>query len=296
MRLSETGNYSRFVPGGRSSGVVSEEGFDVITQTPQKIELVGTNAQEIESRLQQILESMRVNPPWTPKAARSTIRTTTPTPTAPRSYDTAAYDTASPDDDGQAPVGFPPFMRLPTQNHSVTRLGQAMVDRGIITQDHLEQALDHQRTTGKRLGESLVDIGAVTSFELSQALADHLGVPFVDLQAQPPDVLLAGMLPEEVARRYCALPIEPLERSARHRDGEPERPLRARRPPRWSPASRSSPRWPTRKTSSPRSSASYRVSDVETHARRARRRLRDEGRRSQRHVVDEGPVVGSSTR
>ncbi len=99
-------------------------------------------------------------------------------------------------------------MRLPTQTHSVTRLGQAMVDRGLISQDDLERALEHQRTTRKRLGESLIDIGAVTSFQLSQALADHLGVPFVDLETHPPDVLLAGMIPEEVARRYCALPVE----------------------------------------------------------------------------------------
>ena len=70
------------------------------------------------------------------------------------------------------------------------------------------RALEHQRVTRKRLGESLIDIGAVTSVQLSQALADHLGVPFVDLELHPPDVLLAGMIPEEVARRYCALPVE----------------------------------------------------------------------------------------
>ena len=48
----------------------------------------------------------------------------------------------------------------------------------------------------------------ITSFQLSKALADHLGVPFVDLQTHPPDVLLAALIPEEVARRYCALPVE----------------------------------------------------------------------------------------
>ena len=188
--------------------MVSEEGFDVITQTPQKIELAGTNAQEIESRLQQILESMRVDPPADTETGAVDNPDDDVNAYSTASYDAAAYDTASTDDGGQPPVGFPPFMRLPTQNHSVTRLGQAMVDRGIISQDDLEQALEHQRTTRKRLGESLIDIGAVTSFQLSQALADHLGVPFVDLETHPPDVLLAGMIPEEVARRYCALPVE----------------------------------------------------------------------------------------
>ena len=180
--------------------MVSDDGFDVITQTTQNIELSGSNAQEIESRLQQILESMRVNPP-------DDADTATGDPAEPDADQ--LQRSADPDDDGdQPPVGFPPFMRLPTQTHSVTRLGQAMVDRGLITQDDLERALEHQRTTRKRLGESLIDIGAVTSFQLSQALADHLGVPFVDLETHPPDVLLAGMIPEEVARRYCALPVE----------------------------------------------------------------------------------------
>src|SRR6202043_2445373 len=91
-----------------------------------------------------------------------------------------------------SPADVPSFMRLPQQTHSMTRLGQAMVDRGLITQDDLDRALEHQRLTRKRLGESLIDIGAVTSFQLSQALADHLGVPFIDLETHPPDVLLAG--------------------------------------------------------------------------------------------------------
>ncbi len=187
--------------------MVSDEGFDVVTQTGQNIDLDGSNPQDIESRLQQILESMRMDP------ANDTD------PPDPRDPDATGNDaggavvytpvSSSPSpDDGAPPVGFPPFMRLPTQTPSVTRLGQAMVDRGLITQDDLDRALEHQRQTRKRLGESLIEIGAVTSFQLSQALADHLGVPFVDLETHPPDVLLAGMIPEEVARRYCALPVE----------------------------------------------------------------------------------------
>ncbi len=175
--------------------MVSDQDFDVIAQSPQKIELGGSNPQEIESRLQQILESIRVNPP----ADGSELEPAT----APSGLPDAETPAGS-----EAPVGVPSFMRLPQQTHSMTRLGQAMVDRGLITQDDLDRALDHQRLTRKRLGESLIEIGAVTSFQLSQALADHLGVPFVDLETHPPDVLLAGMIPEEVARRYSALPVE----------------------------------------------------------------------------------------
>jgi type IV pilus assembly protein PilB len=166
--------------------VASNERSDVITHTAQKVEVDRSSAPETEARLQQILDSMQVH-------ARAN-------PDPP--------EVETPDED-QPPGGFPPFMRFPTQGRaSMTRLGQAMVDRGLITPADLERALEHQRVTRKRLGESLIDIGALTSFQLSQALADHLGVPFVDLETHPPDVLLAGMIPEEVARRYCALPVE----------------------------------------------------------------------------------------
>jgi type IV pilus assembly protein PilB len=195
-----------------------------MTQSGQNIELGSSNAQEIETRLQQILESMRTptaradddgaeadtngtHPDNSEHAGFGNVIEISP---APSSSPAASAAKRAPNS-GAAPAepeSFPPFMRLPSQTHSVTRLGQGMVERGLITQDDLDRALDHQRTTRKRLGEALIDIGAVTSFQLSQALADHLGVPFVDLENHPPDVLLAGMIPEEVARRYLALPVE----------------------------------------------------------------------------------------
>jgi type IV pilus assembly protein PilB len=182
-----------------------------MTQSGQNIELGGSNAQEIENRLQQILESMRVSPPrdddTDDQGDDSIYETLSHSAAAAKSAPRAAPAPA-PKAQETSTESVPPFMRLPSQTHSVTRLGQAMVDRGLITQDDLDRALEHQRVTRKRLGESLIDIGAVTSFQLSQALADHLGVPFVDLETHPPDVLLAGMIPEEVARRYCALPVE----------------------------------------------------------------------------------------
>src|SRR5258707_10493434 len=193
LRRRTPGNYSRFGPGGRLPDVVSNKRFEGTTQTAQTTELEGSAAPAIESRLQQILESMRAD---------------RPADSQPESDADADRDPRGPDAGDSSTRNLPPFMRVPLQTHSMTRLGQAMVERGLITQDDLDRALEHQRATRKRLGESLIDIGAITSLELSQALADHLGVPFVDLETHPPDVLLAGMIPEEVARRYCALPVE----------------------------------------------------------------------------------------
>jgi type IV pilus assembly protein PilB len=89
-----------------------------------------------------------------------------------------------------------------------SRLGQMMVERGLITEEQLDDALDRQRRSRRRLGETLVEMGAVSSIDLAQALAEHLGVPFVNLDEKPPDLVLAALIPEEVARRYRALPVD----------------------------------------------------------------------------------------
>jgi type IV pilus assembly protein PilB len=209
--------------------VVSGEAFDLTTDSAPGADEGAARAEEIEARLQQLLDAMRTSPPPPEPEPGSGAPAYDALQYDPAAYDAEAYDTEayetrayerpepepvgpapSPDReiDSDATPRLPSFMRLPTQHyHSMTRLGQAMVERGLITHEDLERALDHQRTTRKRLGESLVDIGAVTSLQLSQALADHLGVPFVDLETHPPDILLAGMIPEEVARRYVALPV-----------------------------------------------------------------------------------------
>jgi type IV pilus assembly protein PilB len=90
---------------------------------------------------------------------------------------------------------------------TLPRIGEMMLQRGLITEDDLAAALEDQRATGRRMGEILVEMGALTSVELTRILAERMGYPFVDLRSRPIDLMLAALIPEEVARRYRALPI-----------------------------------------------------------------------------------------
>ncbi|MDQ1509722.1 MAG: type pilus assembly protein PilB, partial [Actinomycetota bacterium] len=108
---------------------------------------------------------------------------------------------------GLGPVDDAPWTRTVARGGRFGRVGQTMIDRGLVTIDQLDAALELQRSTGQRVGDALVEIGALSRFDLTRVLADHLGVPFVDLQAKQPDPLLTSVLPEEVARRYNALAI-----------------------------------------------------------------------------------------
>lgn len=54
-------------------------------------------------------------------------------------------------------------------------LGQVLVEKGLLTGEALERALDEQAGTGRRLGEILVQLGCVTHSDLSFALAEQYG-------------------------------------------------------------------------------------------------------------------------
>ena len=54
------------------------------------------------------------------------------------------------------------------------RLGEIFVERGFVSQEELDQALERQRQTGERLGEALVAQGVISKFELAGALAEQM--------------------------------------------------------------------------------------------------------------------------
>jgi type IV pilus assembly protein PilB len=88
------------------------------------------------------------------------------------------------------------------------RIGDLFVEHGMITDQQLAEALDVQRRTGGRLGEILIELEMITSVDAAEILAERLGMPFVNLDATPVDEIVAQRIPEEIARRYRAIPIE----------------------------------------------------------------------------------------
>src|SRR6186997_3007847 len=62
----------------------------------------------------------------------------------------------------------------PEDSASWRRLGDIFVERGFVTQEELDEALERQRQTGERLGEALVAQGVISKFELAGALAEQM--------------------------------------------------------------------------------------------------------------------------
>lgn len=88
------------------------------------------------------------------------------------------------------------------------KLGEMLVDSGLLTEGQLTQALEEARAAGKRLGEYLVDEGVVAPEDLATALSVQLDLPTIDLKRQPVQPEALELVSEAYARRHLLIPVE----------------------------------------------------------------------------------------
>src|SRR5919204_4095151 len=96
---------------------------------------------------------------------------------------------------------------MPGGMRRARKLGEILVEQGLISREQLEQALFEQSRTDQLLGRILIDLGLVKESDLMAALAAQVGFKFVDLADTTIDPTAAGLIPETAARRYHALPV-----------------------------------------------------------------------------------------
>ena len=89
----------------------------------------------------------------------------------------------------------------------VLRLGDILVDRGVIGEEQLEESLFYQKETGARLGESVVALGYATADQVAEALAWQRRYGLSVLREIDPDPGIAGLLSEKFCRVRQVLPI-----------------------------------------------------------------------------------------
>ncbi len=110
-------------------------------------------------------------------------------------------------------------MTTPTGNF---RVGEALVEEGVLTEDELAQALDQQKSSELRLGELLVAEGLISSREIVRTLSKCLGVRGCVLRHGLIDPSLLGMIGEEEATRLKAIPIFKVHESLTVAMAEPQ--------------------------------------------------------------------------
>ncbi|MGB1125980.1 MAG: GspE/PulE family protein [Phycisphaeraceae bacterium] len=89
------------------------------------------------------------------------------------------------------------------------RVGDLLVDRGMISPDQLSQALDYQRNSDGRklLGNVLVELGFVSSEQVMEAVAESYGLPFAKIDPSVVDSSLSEVLPLDFCEKQCVVPM-----------------------------------------------------------------------------------------
>ncbi len=87
-------------------------------------------------------------------------------------------------------------------------LGSLLVERGLVTEEGLETALERQRATGEMLGQTLINMGLITEEEILSALRAQSGMPVVNLASFEFDEKVLDRVSGPIARIYKIMPLK----------------------------------------------------------------------------------------
>lgn len=87
------------------------------------------------------------------------------------------------------------------------RMGDILIDRELITEDQVNEAIRLQEKLGKRMGQIIIEKGWVSEAEMLSALASQLNMPFVRLRPGLYDVAAVNLLGKEIAQRLKLVPL-----------------------------------------------------------------------------------------
>jgi type IV pilus assembly protein PilB len=87
------------------------------------------------------------------------------------------------------------------------RIGDLLMQYGIITGEQLEEALSQQRKSGAKIGEALINLGFVTQQNINEVLEYQLGIPFVELKEYDISKDAVLTISESLAKRHMLIPI-----------------------------------------------------------------------------------------
>lgn len=94
------------------------------------------------------------------------------------------------------------------QRQERKRLGDLLMEAGLISKEQLDSALELQKTTGRKLGVLLASEGIVTQEDIMRVLEEQMGISHVSLEKYSINSAVCNLIPEKLARRYELIPID----------------------------------------------------------------------------------------
>lgn len=92
------------------------------------------------------------------------------------------------------------------------KLGEILIKQGLITENQLNKAIEHQKKEKGRIGEILIKLNIITEENMTAALGSQLGIPYhtaknMELLKPQTDWDLQKLVPSDFAQKHIVLPI-----------------------------------------------------------------------------------------
>ncbi len=93
---------------------------------------------------------------------------------------------------------------------SYSSFGKQLLDKKLITQEQLDEALERQRTSmsSRKLGDILVRLGYLSKSQIAELLSEQLNIPLVNLSEREIPPRVRALMDGAIATLYRVLPIE----------------------------------------------------------------------------------------
>ena len=88
------------------------------------------------------------------------------------------------------------------------KLGEILVEEGLITEEQLETALKLQKGKNKKIGKILIELGYINDVQVAECLTKQLSLPLVDCSEYTPSRELLELIPKETAEKKLIFPLE----------------------------------------------------------------------------------------
>jgi hypothetical protein len=78
------------------------------------------------------------------------------------------------------------------------KLGEILLEEGLLKEEQVKEALDRQKKTGELLGEVLVKLGYISERDICYAISRQFGLPYIDASKYHIKPDFQGILAPEV--------------------------------------------------------------------------------------------------
>ena len=100
-----------------------------------------------------------------------------------------------------------PALRRSIEARDGGKAWDILIAQGKLTEEQIQQALEHQKGSPRELGKTLVSLGFISPADLAKAQAQRLNLGYIELTEADVTREAVDLVPEKLLRRHNALPM-----------------------------------------------------------------------------------------